>query len=234
LVSLANTRVSGAERFRTLAADLLPRALLIAFYGYFGARTGIDALTRLSGSVAQGWFSEAALQVYPALGKSAFMLAIAVIAATRMRRVAGDMRIYARIVAFAGTFFLLLLPWIETRAVLPESIAVASSALILIGSVTSALVVTRLGQSFSIMPEARRLVVSGPYRFVRHPLYVAEELMMLGILIQYPLVWTIALVICHGLLQLERMRLEERILTSTFPEYAEYAARTARLIPGIY
>jgi len=36
------------------------------------------------------------------------------------------------------------------------------------------------------------------------------------------------------LAQLARMRYEEQILEQTFPEYAAYKRRTARLIPGIY
>jgi hypothetical protein len=38
-----------------------------------------------------------------------------------------------------------------------------------------------LGRSFSIMAESRQLVTTGPYRFVRHPLYLAEEIAMVSI-----------------------------------------------------
>jgi protein-S-isoprenylcysteine O-methyltransferase Ste14 len=34
--------------------------------------------------------------------------------------------------------------------------------------------------------------------------------------------------------QLQRMRNEERVLGAAFPEYVAYAARTRRLIPGVY
>lgn len=47
-----------------------------------------------------------------------------------------------------------------------------SAALLLPASAAlSAIVLTRLGRSFSLMSEARGLVTHGPYRFVRHPLY---------------------------------------------------------------
>jgi protein-S-isoprenylcysteine O-methyltransferase Ste14 len=91
-----------------------------------------------------------------------------------------------------------------------------------------------LGRSFSILPEARELVTGGPYRYVRHPLYVAEALSTLGITLQLqqPLGILIALAIYLG--QFARMGYEEEVLERSFPEYAEYRKRTFRLIPYVY
>jgi protein-S-isoprenylcysteine O-methyltransferase Ste14 len=91
-----------------------------------------------------------------------------------------------------------------------------------------------LGRSFSILPEARHLVTGGPYRYVRHPLYVAEALSTLGITLQLqqPLGILIALAIYLG--QFARMGYEEEVLERSFPEYAEYRKRTFRLIPFVY
>jgi protein-S-isoprenylcysteine O-methyltransferase Ste14 len=91
-----------------------------------------------------------------------------------------------------------------------------------------------LGRSFSILPEARKLVTHGPYRFVRHPLYVAEALSTLGITLQLaqPLGILIAVAIFLG--QFARMGFEEEVLAQSFPEYAEYRKKTFRLIPYIY
>jgi protein-S-isoprenylcysteine O-methyltransferase Ste14 len=44
--------------------------------------------------------------------------------------------------------------------------------------------VLSLGRSISILPQARQLVTSGPYAFVRHPLYLGEMTAMLGIAMQ--------------------------------------------------
>ena len=92
----------------------------------------------------------------------------------------------------------------------------------------------RLGRSFSVMAEARYLVTSGPYRFVRHPLYLAEELAVVGVFIQFASVWTALLLALQISFQLRRMHNEEAVLAATFPEYTAYQARTSRLIPGIY
>jgi len=35
-------------------------------------------------------------------------------------------------------------------------------------------------------------------------------------------------------LQFQRMKYEEQVLFQSFPEYADYMARTARLVPGVY
>jgi protein-S-isoprenylcysteine O-methyltransferase Ste14 len=91
-----------------------------------------------------------------------------------------------------------------------------------------------LGRSFSILPEARRLVTDGPYRYVRHPLYVAEALSTLGVTLQLqqPLGALVAISIYLG--QFARMGYEEEVLERAFPEYADYRKRTFRLIPYIY
>jgi len=91
-----------------------------------------------------------------------------------------------------------------------------------------------LGRCFGIFPDVRGLVMRGPYRFVRHPLYLGELTALLGIAIgsdRWPLTLPLWLV-CVGL-QLVRTGYEERSLRAQFPEYGPYAERTKRLIPGV-
>jgi protein-S-isoprenylcysteine O-methyltransferase Ste14 len=84
------------------------------------------------------------------------------------------------------------------------------------------------------MAETRQLVTSGPYSFVRHPLYAAEELAMLGLFMQFASIWTVLLLVVQFGFQLRRMHNEELVLIASFPEYDTYRQSTARLIPGIY
>lgn len=128
-----------------------------------------------------------------------------------------------------GTFFL------PARGALSINEAVVSSVLILSSDLLCIGVLYRLGRSFSIMAEARALITDGPYTLVRHPLYLVEELGVIGAFIQFASWPAMVLFAAHFAFQLQRMRNEERVLLVAFPrEYRAYAARTARLIPGIW
>jgi protein-S-isoprenylcysteine O-methyltransferase Ste14 len=84
------------------------------------------------------------------------------------------------------------------------------------------------------MAETRQLVTSGPYRFVRHPLYLTEEIATIGVFMQFASAWTALIFAVQIAFQLRRMHNEELVLSARFPEYVAYRQHTARLIPGIY
>ncbi len=83
------------------------------------------------------------------------------------------------------------------------------------------------------LPEAQ-LITTGPYRWVRHPMYTSLLLVMLGIAL-YRAAWPNYL----GLLPLiaalfGKMQREEAYLCNKFEAYSDYVKRTHRLFPGIY
>jgi protein-S-isoprenylcysteine O-methyltransferase Ste14 len=90
-----------------------------------------------------------------------------------------------------------------------------------------------LRTGFSLLPQARRLVTDGPYRYVRHPIYLGGLLITLGeVWLRFsPLVILLNLVFVAA--QIVRLRQEEQILERVFPAYKEYRARTSALIPGL-
>ena len=51
-----------------------------------------------------------------------------------------------------------------------------------------------LGRSCAILPRGRRLVTGGPYRFIRHPLYLAEAISIVGVTINFFSVSALALI----------------------------------------
>ncbi len=90
-----------------------------------------------------------------------------------------------------------------------------------------------LRRSFSIIPEARRLVTGGPYRLSRHPVYLGEILTAIGINLATT-GWLGALAILYFIgCELLRMRWEEGVLSRAFPaDYPEYARTVPRYAPN--
>ncbi|HEY3919327.1 MAG TPA: isoprenylcysteine carboxylmethyltransferase family protein [Stellaceae bacterium] len=138
-----------------------------------------------------------------------------------------------RAIALLGTFSVLgfgLLP----PAPLLAAWHLVAATLFLLSAALAVAVLMRLGRSLSIMPEARRLVTSGPYRFVRHPLYLVEELAAVAGFIEAFSLAAALLFVAQVALQLYRIENEEAVLTTAFPDYSRYKASTARLLPGLW
>lgn len=136
-----------------------------------------------------------------------------------------------RVTAIAGTFIMMLLIILPPGEVGPE-LRVVSTVLIIVGTMLSAYCIRQLGRSFSIMATARELVTQGPYKIIRHPLYGAEVVTIIGMTIAH---WTpaaAALALVWLALQIRRAQHEERVLRETFPEYSDYARRVPMLLPG--
>lgn len=124
-------------------------------------------------------------------------------------------------------------------AVLRAPSEAASPALMIVGELIAVLgcawmlvSALALGRCFGVLPEARGLVTHGPYAFVRHPLYLGEFGAMAGLLIASPSPRNLAAGAVFVVAQFARMGFEERALTREFPEYADYAARTPRVVPS--
>ncbi|HEX6945209.1 MAG TPA: isoprenylcysteine carboxylmethyltransferase family protein [Casimicrobiaceae bacterium] len=93
----------------------------------------------------------------------------------------------------------------------------------------------RLG-NFSVLPEPKagaRLVVTGPYAYVRHPMYLAVLLFGLGFLVGWRGGAHAAAFVLLGAVLHVKSRREEMLLAQRFPEYADYARRTRRLVPFV-
>ena len=111
---------------------------------------------------------------------------------------------------------------------------IVSDVLLVAGLAFSIASVAFLGRCFGILPDVRGLVVRGPYRLVRHPLYLGELTAAVGVVVgsRHPWGAAGAWLVCLGL-QIARTHYEESNLRAEFPEYAQYAARTKRIVPGV-
>ena len=111
---------------------------------------------------------------------------------------------------------------------------IVSDVLILAGTVFSIVSLAWLGRRFGIRPDVRGLVTSGPYRWVRHPLYLGESGFALGWLLLRLSPLMVAVFFLWCALQYYRILMEESALGAVFPEYEDYRRRTPRIIPFIH
>ena len=162
-----------------------------------------------------------------------FLLLMAVVVFMRTRPSVKATGFESRITALGGTFLSYVIA-LSPRRELSLVLEMTSTVLMLIGTFGAVIALCHLGRSFSIMAETRKLVTSGPYRFVRHPLYLTEEIAIIGLFIQFASPWTALILALQIGCQLRRIDNEESVLTSQFSEYATYSQTTARLLPGIY
>jgi protein-S-isoprenylcysteine O-methyltransferase Ste14 len=105
--------------------------------------------------------------------------------------------------------------------------------LILSGSAWSVWAVRHLSTCLSVVPQARRLVDTGPYRLVRHPLYLGELVAVCGFAVRGGHWLHGVLLLALLALQVYRAGREEALLAGQVPGYAGYAARTWRIVPGV-
>lgn len=176
------------------------------------------------------------LLLVDALAKIASLLfAALLIALVAIRKPAssGAPGFVPKAVAFLGAFLgiaILALP----RQAIGWPLQIVSTVLALGGMSFAVYALFWLGRSISVMSEARTLVTGGPYALVRHPLYLGEETALIGIALQFLSPLALAILVMQIGFQLARMRFEERVMTDAFPDYADYARRVKRIIPGLY
>ncbi|HIP46016.1 MAG TPA: isoprenylcysteine carboxylmethyltransferase family protein [Campylobacterales bacterium] len=107
----------------------------------------------------------------------------------------------------------------------------------LIASVTALWIFThnRVG-NFNITPEIRKdakLIVTGPYRFVRHPMYSSLILFMVGVVLHwFSFLNVMFLIIMIFALSLKAFR-EEKLWHVNDDSYEDYKKRTTMIIPYI-
>ena len=108
---------------------------------------------------------------------------------------------------------------------------IAIMALVVIGGMINLIGLLTLRRAFTIMSEARELIVRGIFSRIRHPLYTGHFIMFFGSLLLRLHMVTIIMYVMFCVGQVIRAGIEERKLTQTFPEYQAYQSRTGMFFP---
>jgi protein-S-isoprenylcysteine O-methyltransferase Ste14 len=104
----------------------------------------------------------------------------------------------------------------------------------MIGYILSLLFLRRNWSLSASIKEGHKLIKSGPYKLVRHPMYFSMTVIVLGtglLIANYMMILFTPVV---GIVYYIRARKEEALLRGEFPEYDRYAGETKMLIPGIF
>jgi protein-S-isoprenylcysteine O-methyltransferase Ste14 len=114
---------------------------------------------------------------------------------------------------------------------------VCGLALVLAGYAGTLWCYRAMGDSWRIgvnRKEKNALVVLGPYRRVRHPIYFFQIVMLLGAALLLPTVVSLGILMFHLVCVLIKATDEEAYLLSAHGQpYREYLARTGRLLPKL-
>jgi protein-S-isoprenylcysteine O-methyltransferase Ste14 len=180
------------------------------------------------GSLADPWPS-----LLSSFCLAVFYLMLALLIITRSPAKAEADGLLPRIAAFVGTY----LPWTITffgNKTDQALLNLASTVCVLIGSIMMLVTIRHLGRSFSLVPQARSVVQTGPYRWIKHPLYLSEEIAIFGVVLQYLSPLAVLVLILHISVQVCRILYEEDLLRRNCAEYSNYEALRWRLIPYIW
>jgi protein-S-isoprenylcysteine O-methyltransferase Ste14 len=83
-------------------------------------------------------------------------------------------------------------------------------------------------------PTGGGLVTSGPYRFIRHPIYTAASLFCGAGIVANASEISIVAGVLLSMGVLVRIRAEEKLLVERYPEYRKYAHITKRMVPFVF
>lgn len=103
---------------------------------------------------------------------------------------------------------------------------------ILLGAIVAALGVGLRALAAGYIKKDREVTMTGPYAFVRHPLYLGSIIMAAGFAIAARDIWiAVALLVFFVAVYVPVIRSEEAYLRKTFPQFEQYSRTVPALLP---
>src|SRR5499433_1486408 len=142
--------------------------------------------------------------------------------------------------AFLGFIALLVFPALDYRfkwSPVPPYVSVAGDALVAVGFLLTFIVILQNEYAASTIQvvEGQKVVSTGLYAYVRHPMYAGVLPMLVGIPLALGSWWSLFGLVLVVPAIIWRLLDEERFLHKNLPGYTEYANKVkCRLIPFVY
>lgn len=139
-------------------------------------------------------------------------------------------------------FYFLWIPLVAIANPVAIALKIGGLILYLLGLIVVLWARQTLGRNWGISTSTQvklltehQLVQTGPYAYVRHPMYSGWWVCMIGLVLLYP-VWAVFLLLVFSVISFaNRARREETALAARFGQaWMDYTRRTKRLIPGLY
>jgi protein-S-isoprenylcysteine O-methyltransferase Ste14 len=201
----------------------------IAAYNWLAFYDGIHHLIPL---YSQGFYGLLLLSTASTTASAVYLTFAGIILLFLKRPISRYKKVAPNLVAILAVFTPYIFLWMLHGILVPVNVYILLS-LIVSGSIVTTTSLLFLRQAFSVTPQARFLISAGPYSVVRHPMYVANILSLLGLALLIDSLEAFGLLFICGGLQVWRALYEEKLLEANFAEYAEYKNRVGCFIPRL-